>query len=264
MKKSELRQKSADITRSIIRSAYDVRETKQMEILPDIVTSVRLDRSYILECIKENISVKSFFGLLNRLLDMLGLQIINIRELKEHNADKPDIRLKPQNGAVSENFLSLDEKAYKDAAIKILDIICETEKKNNAKYSEMEKLFGQAREQLNSRTEELRQLRTDTDYMKKGIAERVQYILSLIGRDAEKTPVTEQFPELLSDMGLSVQWADDENARDEMFMTVKCTDASQQKEKPCIMSGNVILLKGMNFASNETAAEPCVPSDGSC
>ncbi len=263
MKKSELRQRSTDITRSIIRGADDVTEARPLELLPDIVMSVRLDRSYILDCIKKNISGKSLFGLLNRLLDMLGFQIINVKELREHNADKPDIRLKkPEDETVSGNFLTLDEEAYKTAAAKMLDVIDSSAKKNKAKYSEMERLFGQAREQLNSRTEELRQLRTDTDYMKKGAAERIQYILSLIGKNAEKTPVTEQTAELLGDMGLSAVWADDENAADGMFMTVKCSDPLQHNEKPCIISGNAVLLKGLKFVSDELPADPGLPSDG--
>lgn len=101
------------------------------------------------------------------------------------------------------------------------------------KYEELERKYNQ--------------LKRDAEINEKLIAERIQYILSLKGKDAVSD--SEQLIELLKDLSIDVYW-DCSNVPltdGEMFTEYVIEDEALVGTKPCLVRNGIVYVKGLRL-----------------
>lgn len=251
MENYKLKQYVYEAVREEIRKGRVVKYKEVLEMLPDLIDGIYIDKSQLKDAAENCLQSKNP---LNSVLNLFGLQIIRKEKAIENlinpdydnadisiNVDKDDLHFK--------DWLTINPEELKAVVEKIADKLCEFE---NEVDSEIEEERAN-RDDLFSKNEQLKieynQYRTDVEIEEKNIAQRIQTLLSENGEDAVEK--NDQLIELLEDMQIEVYW-NCENAplsESAMFSKYKTNDSSM-KPKPCLMRKGEAFIKGIVFDTN--------------
>lgn len=257
MNMSEIRQRSNSIVHDSIRRENLVRTGAALELMPDVLGSLSVDKRYILKRIEDELR-KPTIPPLNAILGIFGLRIIRtnstISTIDDELESASDLQVADVSAGESSNLLKLNEEALAQATNAIARLLSTVE--DDAKRTEeyLKEQNDALHAQVESKDAALSQLNTDLQDGLKTVAERVQYMLSLKGYGSGDA-ITEQLTELLTDLNMKAVWRanlQDSTSIDSMFITYKYSSIDRLREKPCIFCDGKTLVKGVIFERVDT------------
>ena len=121
----------------------------------------------------------------------------------------------------------------------------ETEQENHKQEEAQNDRIMQMSFNLENVTNELNENRQELAYMRQSVAEQVQFMLADLGREQEDSAVGNGLKDILAAVDVEAVWeAEDESG---MFTVLKTERLQTSKNKPCMVSGGKVLVKGLRF-----------------
>lgn len=237
METGTIREKASEVVRKFMRDANIAKETTVFSQIPDILTSVTVDREIVRKIVIEELENNSK-NPLNVFLRLFGIRLIG----RENKYDA-------ESDFVGVNFneaLRIDEKKLNVALNQIAEFIFS---KNNA--------FDKESLRLNEKYDELRReyscYREDAEnqigayqIQTKSVAMHIQYLLALRRKEADTSADYTDLLGILESMDMTAVWPEEteQSLMSKMFTMLKIGIASGAGVKPCVMLKQQILLKG--------------------
>lgn len=254
MNKIESKQRCKEIVRESTRKEGLTKTSMMMELLPDLLDGISIDKSVVLATIGDEFD-KPTANPLNLILKMFGMRIIHkqntLQSIDGSMETVSSFHIEESDTDDASNLLALNDEAVKRISDAIAKKLGEFEKSTAETTQFLKKQNAALHSQIEKSEMERSQVSSDYDGIIKSVADRVQHILSLIGRD-DSTSVFTQMNELLEDLELRAVWYTPD-AANMLFTTLKCGDVNKHKEKPCILCGDKVVSKGVIFIRDEAA-----------
>lgn len=237
MNKQEIQSNAVQIVQREIRSGKLGRYADTVrQWLPKIASAVDTDKDLVMDCVKSAVKGSNP---LNSVLGVFGIQFVSEKSLEKSPASKN----------VLDRALSLDEHALQDAirgmskALEEIDAdIANQEKETQAENSKLHA-------QLDTMRQEKDRVQSSYQAQQKRVAERLQYMLALMGQVSSEDPVYQQIQEMVADLNAKVVW-DSENGPlpvNVMFQFYKADNPDECLKKPCLVCGEMVLVQGVLF-----------------
>lgn len=230
-----------------IRKGNLVKSKDVLTMLPDLIDTVHIDRKKMRGSIEQCLSTSNP---VNAILKLFGVQVIKkekaITKLLNSSSEQGDVSVQIDD-SYAKRWLTLNPTQFRSIVEKIAQKLFELETQANQTYDDEKKrgdeLFGKYEKLLKEHNE----LKYSTKTNEKLIAERIQYILSLTGKDAASD--NEQLIELLKDLNIEVYWdsADAPFVDAAMFTEYAIDDEALASTKPCLIRNDSVFVKGMRF-----------------
>lgn len=248
MENQKIKQFAEEVVKEEIRKGNLIRSRDVLTMLPELIETVHIDRKRMRGSIEKCLRFSNPF---NAVLDLFGVQLIKkektINSLIHSNEGDSEVSVKIDD-SYTKQWITLSPNEFKAIVERISQKLYELESQANQAYDD-EKSRGDALfDKCEKLTREYNELKYSTEINERQIAERIQYILSVGGKDADSD--NEQLIELLKDMSVSVYW-DCDNAQlsdAAMFTEYSIDDESLAGIKPCLIRDNKVYIKGIRFA----------------
>ena len=240
MNKQQIEDNATQVVRTEIRAGkFGHYADAVLEWLPKIVSTVDVDKKMIVDCVKKAAFDASnpINSALNRVLGILGVQLISERNLVQNRVQ--------QN--VLDKALNLDNDKLR---IALQGMASDLEKIENDAVNhekEMQDTISKLHAQLDAVQQEKTRAQNNYTIFQKRVADRLQYILALIGPEANENPAYLQIQEMVTDMGAKIVWdsGNGQLAERVMFQFYKVDKPEDLLKKPCIISGDTVLVQGV-------------------
>lgn len=253
MNKLSMKQKVTEIARDSARQCGLTQTADIMGFVPELMESVEVDLEYVRKTVEQELNKKTG-NPVNVLLGLLNLRIVNTRKVTE------ELGLEEQSFVISvdekdscaESMLKVNQQKLAAAANKAAAGLAAVEasfrEEREKSRNESSRLFSE----LDKKNQECEQLNADLQGQKAAVMEHAQYMLSLLGREAD-SPVGAQLLEMLEDIGVYVHWKVGEAPFTEaaMFTDVRCDEPAGRRMKPCLASKEAVLVKGIRFVAKD-------------
>lgn len=230
-----------------IRKGNLVKSKDVLTMLPELIDTVHIDRKKMRGSIERCLSTSNP---LNAILSLFGVQFIKkekaINRLLNSSAEQDDCTVEIDDSH-AKRWLTLNPTDFREIVEKIANRLFELETQANQTYDNEKKrgddLFGKYEKLLKDHN----QLKYSAESNEKLVAERIQYILSLAGKQG--TSSNEQLVELLKDLNIEVYWnsAEAPFADAAMFTEYAVDDETLANTKPCLIRNGVVFVKGIRF-----------------
>lgn len=250
MENQKLMQFVEKTVKNEIRKGKLVRSKDVLAQLPALVDPICIDKTQMRNSIEDCLSNHNP---LNAVLKLFGVQIIQqekaINSLLGSGSDEGEISISFDD-LYSKQWLTLNPKEFQATVERIGQMLYELESQATEAYDEEKKRGDDLFTKYEKLVREYNELKYSVDANEKMIAERVQYLLSLHGKDAADN---EQLVELLKDMDIEVYWdcstAPFTDAA--MFTEYVVEDAISVNGKPCLVRDGAVFAKGIRFLTKE-------------
>lgn len=242
MDQKQMNTKAWDILREEKRGGQIVRTADILDTIPEVISAVKVDQEYLCSRIDE--AFHSGHRPLNAILGLFGLCAVRQDEaLRLIRADSGD------GQGNLDDLLKLDERVLSAAvhrmARALAGVEAQTAQTEDEQVEKINALIGrlEAEERRTARLQSESQLRLNA------AADRIQYMLSLLGPEDRESPISSQLYELLTDLSITAYWtAEGAPATDvAMFTTLRLDQVNGRKMKPCLIYNGEILAKGVRF-----------------
>lgn len=209
----------------------------------EIADCVEIDKEAVKRVITEELNKKTK-NPFNALLGIFGLRVVNAKDPEKSFGFIAEDEFGAADLLSSKSLLKLNEN-FDGICEKIADSLSLMEKSVSSNSEELGNVF----KQLDKKSCELNQIKTDYNTQRQEILERTQYILSITGENVEKDSVAEQVVELLADIGVTVHWSEEGTEFSErvMFNHMNVRTVESRKVKPCLVADGKVVLKGLKF-----------------
>lgn len=265
MKEQDLIREAKEIAKQIIREGKVTGSTDVLESVPELLTSVVIDRAYIKACIERELN-RATGNPINALLKLVGLRIVctkkEINNLSESLTAGSEVELRQTGEGNFASFLMLDGDRLRAGLTEMAEKLSNAEIERRREREAERSQYNLAHDELTRAASQAAQLTVDYADIRKTVAERVQYMLSLSGPSGDEMDMTAQLMELLDDLDMTAYWnaGDAPFTEGAMFSTLKVPDLTGRRPRPCIVCGGAVLAKGLKFvaepASQRTEEEP--------
>ena len=258
MKKQELILKAGEITKDVIRGGNVDGPADVLELVPETLSSVVVDRGYIKSCIERELN-RSTANPINALLKLIGLRIVRTRAeidgLSDAITEGRGVELRQSGNGDLDSFLMLDADVLRSAIMKMADALSRTERERCEEREAEREKYELAHGELTRASARAEQLTADLADIRKTVAERAQYMLGHAGQGAS-SPEIDQLLELLDDLDMKVYWDASQAPFTEssMFSVLKVPDLTGRRPRPCVVWSGTVLAKGLKFVVEPSAA----------
>lgn len=252
MNKLSMKQKATEIARESARQSGITQTTEIMGYVPELIESVEIDSEYMRKKVENELNKKTG-NPVNALLRLMGLRIVSTRKATEELGLEEDqsftIGFDESDGRV-ESMLKINQKKLSASSEKMAAALSAVEsnfREERQKSKDQNSIiFGE----LDKKTQECAQLNADLVGQKAAVMEHAQYMLSLLGKNADSS-IAEQLVEMLEDIGVYVYWEAEEVSFSDaaMFTELKCENPESRRMKPCLASEDAVLMKGIRFVA---------------
>lgn len=242
MDNQQISTKVLEILREEKRGGQIFRTADILDVIPEVISSIRLDRQQLYDRIDE--ALHSGLRPLNAILGLFGL--CAVRQDEALLLIQSDAEDGPKN---LDTLLKLDESALAAAihrlAVLLTELEARTAQTEDEQVNQINALIGQ----LEQEDQKIARLQTESRYRLGAAADRVQYMLSLLGPEDRESPLSSQLYELLADLSITAYWTAEGAPATEtaMFTTLRLDQVNGRKMKPCLMHNGEILAKGVRF-----------------
>lgn len=247
MENQKVKQFVDETVKEEIRKGNLIKSKDVLLMLPELIDTVHIDKKKMRGSVEKCLSSNNPF---NSLLNLFGVQLIKkertITKLLNSGVDYSDVDVKIDD-SYAKHWLTLNPGQFRAIVEKIAGKLYELETQANQSYDEEksrgDELFGKY-EKL---TREYNELKYSAESNERMVAERIQYILSLGGKEASSE--NEQLIELLKDMNIDVYWdCNDAPLTDAAMFTEYAVDEEAMTSiKPCLVRRDAVFVKGMRF-----------------
>lgn len=221
------------------------------DAIPPIVDSIQFNADYVRELLEHENGGKPLtaLGVLNKLLGLFGIQAIKKENLEVISLAPTDAA--PQD---TEALLCVDEAKLSEAFGTLAEILAKKET-DAAKAREFQMTQNNERiDRINALEREMNELRETYQYWQDTTLRNVQDLCSL---NRENDAIIGWAKGFLSGLAMQLVWSNEgiPEQLDVRFTTMKTLVSTP--EKPCIMKGDTVILKGVTFGQvTEEGADP--------
>lgn len=247
MENQEVMQFAKEVVTAEIRKGNLVKGKEILNMLPELMATVHIDwkkmRSSIEQCL-------STTNPLNAVLKLFGVQLIKkekiITSLLNSSLEENGVSIQVDNSH-AERWITLNPNEFKAIVETIAQKLFELETQANQKYDEEKRRGDELFGKYEKLSKEHNELKYSAETSEKLIAERIQYILSLTGKDTVSDNT--QLIELLKDLNIEVYWDSAEAPFTDaaMFTEYVVDDEVHTGTKPCLVRNDSIFVKGLRF-----------------
>lgn len=236
-----------ETVREEIRKGNLTKSKDVLLMLPELIDTVHIDKKKMRDSVEKCLSSDNPF---NSILNLFGIQLIKkertISKLLNAGEDYDNVAVKVDD-AYAKHWLTLNPGQFRAVVEKIAGKLYELETQANQSYDEEKRRGDELFGKYEKLTKEYNELKYNTESNERLVAERIQYILSLGGKDAASE--NEQLIELLRDMNIDVYWdSDDAPLTDAaMFTEYTVDEEAMTSMKPCLVRNGSVFVKGMRF-----------------
>ena len=244
-----LKQTTEEIMRQSLRDKDIILHSGVAEEVSEIMEGVTLDRAGLQSGLTQ-ILQGTKGNPLNAILNLIGFKLVSTsiarRELDEL---LEDAMVETEDASKLLSFIRLDEGTIREAADRLARTLGALEKDWAREQQEQREQIFQLQAELDNARQQMEAEKAQEERRRVMVAEQVQYMLSVHGRDGELTCL---LTELLEDLECAVCWEAGEDTPSEaaMFSTLKCDAPESRKMKPCVLSGDKVLVKGLKFRAS--------------
>lgn len=249
MDRQEMNQMVLDILREEKRANGVIATAEALDQVAAVLDTVVVDRKYMKNCIKH--ALHSVSGNpLNAILGLVGLQMIR---------KDADIKIFESDDSRSElgSMLKLNEKALHTTISKIASDLAAYEREVKEDSTNKVDKINDLIDKMDKQEQVISQLKIDKKAQMQAVADRMQYMLCVLGPNKSDSALEEQVYELMEDLDIKVYWdAKDAPLSDAvMFTELKTADVEKHKMKPCLICKGEVVAKGVKFYKEDAADE---------
>lgn len=246
MENEKVMQFVKEVVTEEIRKGNLVKNKDVLIMLPELIDTVHVDRKKMQGSIEKCLSTKNP---LNAVLTLFGVQLVKkerIISLLDSSSEQNDVSVQVDD-SYAKRWITLNPKEFRAIVEKIAQKLFELETQAYQTYDDEKKRGDELFEKYEKLLKEHNELKYSTETNEKLIAERIQYILSLTGKNAISD--NEQLIELLKDLNIEVYWDGAEAPFTEaaMFTEYVVEDEAHAGTKPCLVRNDSVFVKGMKF-----------------
>lgn len=237
MNKQEIQNSASQIVRKEVREGNLGRYAEAVLLwLPKIASAVDTDKKMVVDCVKSAVNDSNP---LNTVFGLFGVQLVSEKGLERS----------PASQSILDNALNLDEVSLQASIQGLSKALKQLEEETASQECASRRSIAQLRTQLDTMQQGKARAEENYNGLQKRIADRLQYILALMGQSPNDDPVYLQVQEMVADMGAKVVW-DSENGplpASAMFQTYKSDNPNQQLRKPCLLCSETVIAQGVLF-----------------
>lgn len=237
MNKQEIQNSASQIVRKEVREGNLGRYAEAVLLwLPKIASAVDTDKKMVVDCVKSAVNDSNP---LNTVFGLFGVQLVSEKGLERS----------PASQSILDNALNLDEASLQASIRGISKALTQIEEEHSAQESTARNSIAELRTQLDTMQQGKTRAEGNYNGLQKRVADRLQYILALIGQTPNDDPVYQQVQEMVADMGAKVVWDSEHGPlpASAMFQTYKSDNPEQQLKKPCLLCGETVIAQGVLF-----------------
>lgn len=244
-----MNQRASDIVREEKRSNGIVSTAGVMDRVASVLDAIEVDRKYMKACIGKALNSVSG-NPLNAILGLVGLKVIR---------KDADIKIFEKENSNNEldSMLKIDEKAFRIMVSALAADLAAYEKEVDRDRVDKVKRINDMITKLDGQDQDIRQLKADAKAQLQAVADRIQYMLCILGTDKSDNVLAEQLGELMADLEIQAFWNADGAPFHEtvMFTELRTREIEKHKMKPCLMRRGEIIAKGLKICKGEDAEE---------
>lgn len=237
MNKQEIQNSASQIVRKEVREGNLGRYAEAVLLwLPQIASAVDTDKKMVVDCVKSAVNDSNP---LNTVFGLFGVQLVSEKGLERS----------PASQSILDNALNLDEVSLQASIQGMSKALKQIEKEAAAQEHASRISIAELRSQLETMQQGKARAEENYNGLQKRVADRLQYILALMGQAPSDDSVYLQVQEMVTDMGAKAVW-DSENGplpASVMFQTHKSDNPNQQLKKPCLLCGETVIAQGVLF-----------------
>lgn len=242
MDKQELKQKVTEMILDEKRKGEVLELSEVLDDASELVLSVGLDRKYIYDSAKSYLTEEGR-NPVNAVLGIIGYRIVRSDTMRRVEPDPES-----QGGAISSAY-KLNEEKCRESIEKIGAKLSEFEKKCSERDAERVDRINELIAGLEKEQQKNEQIQRDSRAMISMMADRIQYMLSIIGPEKTGSLLEKQVYEMMEDLDIEACWDAEAKKFPEsmMFNRLVVENVSEYKMKPCLIRQDQILVKGCRF-----------------
>jgi len=246
MNRQEMNQMALDIVREEKRGSGIVSTAGVMDQVASVLTAVEVDRKYMKSCVGKALSSVSG-NPLNAILGLVGLKVIR---------KDADIKIFEGESAGNEldSMLRIDEKAFRPMVARMASDLAAYEKEVDEDRADKVNRINDMVTKLDAQDQAIRQLKAEAKSQLQTVADRIQYMLCVLGPDKSDNALAEQLSELMEDLEIRAVWDTDGASAhaEDMFIELRTADVEKHKMKPCLIRRGEVIAKGLKVCMAET------------
>lgn len=254
MNKLEMRRQTAEIIRKAVRQGEITQTASALSHIPDLLGAVEIDSEYMRKRIESELNKKTG-NPINALLGLLGMRIVKTKNATEslglEEEDIFTVRI-DKNVRGVESMLKINRQSLIRTSEKMVQELSDVEKTVREDRKKSREDSSRVFTELDKKALECSQLSADLAGQRNAVMEHAQYMLSLMGEQAAaESEIGQQIKEMLEDIGVFVYWTADGApfSDSSMFSELKCDSLERHHMKPCLASGDAVLIKGIRFVT---------------
>ncbi len=249
MNRQEMNKKALNILREEKRSNNVIATADALDQVASVLDTVEVDRKYMENCIRQALRTASD-NPLNAILGLIGLKMIR---------KDADIKIFESDNSRSEleSMLKLNEKALHSVVSKIASNLAAYEREVKEDSANKVNKINDLITRMDKQEQVISQLKTDKKAQMQAVADRIQYMLCVLGANKSDSALEEQVYELMEDLDIKVYWDAKEAPLSDtvMFTELKTAEVEKHKTKPCLLYKGEIIAKGVKFYKEDDANE---------
>ena len=219
MQETNMKQVVAELVGDEVRSGKVIRNADVLRVLPLLAEAIHVDKMKLKGKIRDSLLEEGTYNPLNVILGIIGFRIVSEDGMPDRVGFRP-----------RDDSASADDMKPIDA----IKPFIQNKVREEAEDMDLENV-----------TNELNENRQELAYMRQSVAEQVQFMLADLGREQEDSAVGNGLKDILAAVDVEAVWeAEDESG---MFTVLKTERLQTSKNKPCMVSGGKVLVKGLRF-----------------
>lgn len=239
MQETNMKQVVAELVGDEVRSGKVIQNADVLRVLPLLAEAIHVDKMKLKGKIRDSLLEEGTYNPLNVILGIIGFRIVSEDGMPDRVVSYKSTQDK------LDDFLLVDEEKFREALTEISGRLQETEQENHKQEEAQNDRIMQMSFNLENVTNELNENRQELAYMRQSVAEQVQFMLADLGREQEDSAVGNGLKDILAAVDVEAVWeAEDESG---MFTVLKTERLQTSKNKPCMVSGGKVLVKGLRF-----------------
>lgn len=247
MENQKIKQFVEEVVREEIRKGDLIKSKDVLWMLPELIDTVHINKKKMRSSIEKCLSSTNP---INALLNLFGVQLIKkertISSLINSGVEYDDVAVKIDD-SYAKQWLTLNPGDFKAVVEKIAAKLYELETQANQSYDEEKSRGDELFRKYEKLTREYSELKYSAEATERLVVERIQYILSLNGKEAVSE--NEQLLELLKDVNVNVYWESSDAPMTDaaMFTEYAVEEETMEGIKPCLVRNDSVYVKGIRF-----------------
>lgn len=241
MYKDNINSQAKEIVGDALREGKVGRSAEILEMLPEILDSVEIDKRQILKCYEKDLKKKP---------GLFGVKFVNpndaVRGLGAEIHAQDNVPYTKEQGA----FLRLNKDMLRGYVHKMTDKLSSYEESETTNFQDQVQTQNEAIRELDKVSNNFNQLNAEYNNLISVVVQRSQYMLCVAGREnISDNLFAKQIIELLEDFDMKAVWSTENTdfSETQLFTVNKCDDISSRKNAPAIVQNNKVIAKGTKY-----------------